>query len=193
MRVDPITPCSRNVTPPQCRRPPELLQSQPAPRMQPWQRKGSGLTWLANGNDAANEQERISAMPKPSKRSRDSQMPTRAGSTKSRSAFLTGVSKPTKPKAISLHNGLSWRRSSWKGGAEQPGEAAASSAQTFHRTRTLGNAALSLGGAELVPVLGPVRSAEQYRVGVNPRERLGYADSCSVFSEQAGLKGLVGS
>lgn len=60
MRVDPITPCSRNVTPPQCQGPLELVQSQPAPRMQPWQRKGSGLTWLANGNDAANEQERIS-------------------------------------------------------------------------------------------------------------------------------------
>ena len=102
-------------------------------------------------------------MPKPSERSRDSQLPRRAGSAKSRSAFLTEVSKPTKPKAISLHNGLSWRCSSWKGGAEQLGEAAGSSLQPLHRTRTPGDTALSLGGAELMPALGPVCSAEQQR------------------------------
>lgn len=60
----------------------ELLQSPPALKMQPWRRKGSGLTWLLNGNDAANEQDGYKSDAKPSERSRDSQLPGKAGTTK---------------------------------------------------------------------------------------------------------------
>lgn len=93
----------------------ELLQSHPAPRMRSWQRKGSGLTWLPKGNDAANEQDGSKSDAKPNQRSRDSQLPGKDGTTK----LL--FSKAAKPKAASLHNSLSWR--CWNGETELLGDA----------------------------------------------------------------------
>lgn len=162
MRVDAIAPCIRNVPPPQCRGPLELAQSHPAPRTQPWWRKGSGLTWLANGNDAANEQERISQRcQNQASAAGTPKLPRRAGSKKKKKllCFSNGWFKAYETQSHSPAQQPQLETLQLERGSRAAREAARS---PFHRTRAPGDAALSLGGAELAPGLSPVCSAEPH-------------------------------
>lgn len=105
----------------------ELLQSHPALKMWPWWRKGSGLTWLLNSNDAANEQDGSKSDAKPS---RDSQLRGKAGTTKLLFQRLQNP-KPFPCTTASAGDAGTGKLSS-------QGMEGGSSLQPFHPTHTLG-------------------------------------------------------
>lgn len=119
-------------------------------------------------------------MPKPSQRSRVSTS-RESRECRSCSAFLMDASKPSNTKAFSLHNGLSWRCFSWKGGAEPA---------AFHGTRAWGMLPGPWRGRAGASAW-PSAFSSSHRVGVNPGEPFAHADGCSGSAERAGIKGQV--
>lgn len=103
-------------------------------------------------------------MPKPSERSRDSQAAQESWEQKKKKkkllCFSNGWFKAYKTQSHFPAQQPQLETLQLERGSRAAGEEAAGSAQPIHRTRAPGDAALSLGGAELVPGLSPARSAE---------------------------------